>query len=105
MNGKRSAVFRSYIHAFHVYKDIWEPVIDQVLSCIQEPETPEDKIAVALMNKEKIIGHVPKNISIWMTIFLKLKNSYVASRVTGEKVSRGGGYGLEIPWEYLVEGD
>ena len=40
-----------------------------------------------------------------MAIFLKFKNSSIASRVTGEKINRGGGYGLEIPCEYLVEGD
>ena len=37
-----------------------------------------------------------------MAMFLKLKNSSIASRVTGEKLNSGGGYGLEIPWEYLV---
>ena len=68
MNGKKSAVVRSYIRDFHVYKDIWEPVIDQVLPCIQEPGNPEDKNAVALMNKEKIVGHVLNNISVWNTI-------------------------------------
>ena len=57
------------------------------------------------MNKEKIVGHVPKNISVWMAMFLKLKNSSIASRVTGGKVNRGDGYGWEIPCEYLVEGD
>ena len=44
-------------------------------------------------------------ISVYGTQFLKLKSSSVASRVTGEEVNRGGGYGLEIPCEYLVEGD
>ena len=78
---------------------------DQILPCIQEPENPEDKNTVALMSKELIFGHVPKNISVWMAIFLKLSNSSIASRVTGEKVNRGGGYGLEIPCKYLVEGE
>ena len=72
MTGKKSAVVRSYIRDFHVYKGIWEPVIGQVLPCIQEPENPEDRNAVALMNKEKIVGHVPKNISVWMAMFQKL---------------------------------
>ena len=40
-----------------------------------------------------------------IVVFLKLKNSSIAYRVTGEKVNREGGYGLEIPCEYLVEGD
>ena len=31
------------------------------------------------------------------------KNSSIASRITEEKVKRGGGYGLEIPCEYLVK--
>ena len=78
---------------------------DQVLLLIQEPENPKNKNAIALMNKEKIVGHVPKNISVWMAIFLKLKKSSIASRVTEEQVSRGGGYGLEIACEYLVESD
>ena len=47
------------------------------------------------MNKEKIVGHVPKNINVWVAMFLKLMNSSIASRVTGEKVNRGGGDGLE----------
>ena len=38
-------------------------------------------------------------------MFLKIKNNSIASRVTGGKVNRGGDYGLEIPCEYLVEGD
>ena len=38
-------------------------------------------------------------------MFLKLKNSCIASRVTGEKLNRGGGYGLEILCDYLVEDD
>ena len=57
------------------------------------------------MNKKKIAGHAPKNISIWMAMFLKRKNSSIASRVTGGKVNRRGGYGLEIPCKYLVDGD
>ena len=57
------------------------------------------------MNEEKTVGDVPKNISLWMAMFLKLKNSSTASIATGEKVNRGGGYGLEIPCEYLVESD
>ena len=46
MTGKKSAVVRSYIRGFHVYKDIWELVIDQVLPCIQEPENPKDRNAI-----------------------------------------------------------
>ena len=63
-----------YIRCFHVYKDIWEQVINKAFPCIQEPET----------------------------MSVKLKNSFIASRATGEKVNRGGAYGLEIPCEYLV---
>ena len=77
-----------YYRCFHAYKDIWEPVINQVLPCIQEPANPEDRNAVTLMNKEKIAGHVPKNISVMMTMFLKLKNSSIASRATGEEVNK-----------------
>jgi len=88
-----------------MYIKTWEPVIDHLLPWIQEPENEEDKNAVSLMNKEKIVGHVPKNISVWVATFLKLENSSIASRVTGGKLNRGGGYGLEILCGYLVKGD
>ena len=68
-----------------VYKEIWERVIYQVLPCIQETENPKDRNAVTLMNKKNNVGNVPKNISVWMTMFLKLKNSSIASRATGKK--------------------
>ena len=38
---------------------IWEPVIDQALSCIQKPDNVKETNAVAVIS-EKIAGHVPE---------------------------------------------
>ena len=43
-----------------------------------------------------IVGHVPINISK-VLVKLVLSNSFVTCQVTGKRVNRGAGYGLEIP--------
>ena len=61
-----------------------------------------DKTAVAVVHtnsqcKEIVVEHVPKNISKIVFMFLSLPNCGVDVIVTGKRVNRGAGYGLEIP--------
>ena len=37
----------SFIRGYHVYKDIWVPIIGEVLFCEQEPGNEEDRFAVS----------------------------------------------------------
>ena len=61
----------------------WTPVEDEVLRVIL------------------IVGHVSFNLSPIVTLFLRRDvNKAFVYRITGVKVNRGAGYGLEIPCVY-----
>ena len=54
---------------------------------------------------EKVIGHVPELKATWLSKFLKRPTNCGIVVIKGKRVNRGGGYGLEVPWEYPLEGD
>ena len=51
----------SYICGFHSYKDMWNPVLEEVLACRRERQNFRDRYAVSVMNNETIVGHLPLN--------------------------------------------
>ena len=52
------------------------------------------------LNKEfKVIGHVPKLMDTWLT------NCGKGVIIKRNLVKRGGGFGLDVPCEYIFEGD
>ena len=57
-----------------------------------------DKFAVAIVLGERIVGHVPKNLSKIFHQFMKGPNCTI------KHVNCGGGYGLEIPVQYRFTG-
>ena len=46
-----------------VYKDIWTPFVDEILSVEQETDNAEDHFTVAIMKAVTIIGHVLHKVS------------------------------------------
>ena len=63
-----------------------------------------DKFAVAILLEEKVVGHVPINLSKIFHEFLQIPNCTTGCKVTGKRVNRGAGYGLEIPVQYIFVG-
>ena len=55
--------FRGVVRGYHVYKDIWNPVLNEELTSQQEPGNLEDHYAVAVIKGDVIVGHVPREIS------------------------------------------
>ena len=55
-----------------------------------------------MTKEEHIAKTIPKDISVWVTMFLRFKNMTISSRLPREKVSRDSGYGFEILYEYLL---
>ena len=49
------------------------------------------------------IGHVPKLMAIWVTKFLKRATNSSKAVIRGKRVKRGGGYGLEIPSNFILQ--
>ena len=101
--------YESFARGYHAYMTIWTPLIGESLLCKHEPANIVDKNAVAIirtdsMGKDSVVGHLPENISKLCTLFLKVPNTGIRARVTGKRLNRGGGYGLEIPVVYEFVG-
>ncbi|XP_048585043.1 uncharacterized protein LOC125567957 [Nematostella vectensis] len=102
----------------------WEPALEDVYKLMREPTNIKDTNAVAIVRKKadktvmngdghpntlvddyEVIRHIPKLMSTWVTKYLKRPTNCEKVVVKGKWVNRGGGYGLEIPCEYIFEGD
>ena len=64
-----------------------------------------DKFAVAVVLEQKeIVGHLPFNLAPVVSQFLKRDCNKGFAIVTGSKVNRGAGYGLEVSCTYKLYG-
>ena len=89
--------FPSTIRGYHVYKDIWTPILGEGLVCSIEENNREDRHAVALLKESEIVGHVPRENSKVFKFFLK-RGGQINATVTGKRINVG--IGLEIPAVY-----
>ena len=55
---------------FHIYKDVWEPTIGEVLSCERDIGNSHDTFTVAIKNSSEVVGHVPRFLSSICSIFI-----------------------------------
>ena len=95
----------SFVRGYHPYNDIWAPKVGDENLCLKsESENQHDKFAVAILLQEKVVGHVPINLSKIFHQFLKIPNCTIGCKVTRKRVNRGTGYGLEIPVQYIFVG-
>ena len=91
--------------SLNAYMDIWTPKVGDENICLKlENDNEHDKFAVAVLFEERVVGHVPKNLSKLFYQFLKIPNATMGCKVTGKRVNRGAGYGLEIPVQYRFNG-
>ena len=95
----------SFIRGYHAYIDIWKPKVGDENFCLKsENENQHGKFAVAIVLEERIVGHVPKNLSKIFHQFKKIPNCTIGCKVTGKRVNRGAVYGVEIPVQYRFIG-
>lgn len=98
-------VFDSFIRGYHAYMGIWEPKIgDEDFTFVNENDNQYDQFAIAVTFEGRTVGHVPKNLSKILNRFTKIPSCELKCRVTGKRVNRGAGYGLEIPVSYTLIG-
>lgn len=86
------------IRGYHVYKEIWEAPVGQVLECAREPLNPKDRYAVAVKRTGTIVGHLPRSISKVCSVFLR-RGGVITCTVSGPRryssdLLQGG---LEVP--------
>ena len=73
-------------------------------SCTHDPGNKQDCNAVAVMYKDRVVGHIPLTISKCISLFLTLRGSFLETKVTGKRIKRGGKYELEVRYKYRISG-
>ena len=89
--------YQSYVRGYHAYADNWTPVIGQTLVLKREPTNSHDVHAVAVYYDNNVVGHIPYNLAPKVSALLKRDFNKGFAEITGERVDRGAGYGLEVP--------
>ena len=93
-----------YVRGYHAYMETWTPVVGETLLLKREPANVKDRHAVAVHKEATVVGHVPYNLAPRFSQFLLRDVNKAFAEVTGEKVNRGAGYGLEVPCIYRLYG-
>ena len=126
---------QSFVRGYHAYeyKEILEPKTGQEAMLVREPQNKWDSNAVVVVGGEgsdtmvrkqefsnteplkrpnefdsehvEVVGNIPKLMALHVTKFLKRSTNSGKVTVTGKRVNRGAGYGLELPCEYVFYGD
>ena len=96
--------FNSYARGYHAYMKIWNPVDGAVLVCTRETDNPHDNYAVSIIRSSYVVGHVPLGLSKIFSNFLSLPISTMLCTVTGKRLTRGAGLGLEVLVMYQAKG-
>ena len=67
------------IRGFHVYKEVWKPILMERLNLSHERKNLHDRYAIAAYKRlpgrlaDSIIGHLPREISIGLHVFFSFK--------------------------------
>ena len=99
-------VHYSKVRGYHVYKDIWEAPIAEVLACRKEEGNVHDPYCVAVNDQHEVtVGHVPREISTVCSLFLDHQGTISCEIIGWQKYSevlpQGG---LEIPCKLCFTG-
>ena len=98
--------FASVIRGYHVYGNIWNPVVGDQLPCTRETSNRHDPFAVAVVKDDAVVGHVPRKLSAICSLFLRRSGSIMCpvtgSRQYSEDLLQGG---LEIPCVLIFTGE
>ena len=95
----------SCVRGYHVYQDVWDAAIGEILTCEREPSNSQDRYAVAVKKEGSIVGHLPKNVSRVCSLFLR-RGGTIECTITGTRrysadLVQGG---LEVPCFLLFKG-
>ena len=104
-----SHTINTFSRGYHEYVSVWMPQIgDDSLFCRRELSNEYDEYAVAIVAtdhfKREAVGHMPLFLRKTLNKFLRLPGSYASYKVTGTRINRGIGVGLEIPIEITFVG-
>ena len=92
------------VRGYHVYQEVWSPIIGEAFTCQQENGNEHDAYSVATIREDdEVIGHLPREISRVSYFFLAHGGS-ISGIVTNKRrycTQRGG---MEIPCQLTFLG-
>lgn len=108
MSDELQASIPSVIRGFHVYSGTWTPVVGEELTCRRDIRNVHDRYCVAVVNPMNncVVGHLPKKISIFLSLFLR-RGGNLSCRVISNRRQRSVDLpqgGLEIPCLIVIKG-
>ena len=59
------------IRGYHVYRAVWIAAVGQVFPCERETTNSSDRYAVAVINGQQTVGHLPRKMSRVCSLFLR----------------------------------
>ena len=59
MAERQASTSENVIRGCHIYKQIWGPLVGEILTLEREEGSNRDKFAVSLLKHTTIFGHVP----------------------------------------------
>lgn len=77
MNDSIRTTFPCGLRGFHVYQDIWKPVIKETLHFIHERNNDHDCYAIAATTRlpgrlsDSIVGHLPRDFQVQALSYFK----------------------------------
>ena len=106
MTGVFEAAYDTCVRGYHVYQDVWVPVMDEMFSCFREDGNPHDPFAMKVTKAGITVGHLPNKISSTCSLFIldggsiscKVMNPH--RRYSSDLVQGG----LEIPCTITLQG-
>ena len=54
----QASTLKSVIHGHHIYKQIWWPLVGEILTLEREEGNNHEKFTVSLLKDATIVGHV-----------------------------------------------
>lgn len=86
------------IRGYHVYQDVWEANVGEILPYTREVGNRRDPHAIAVKKDSIIVGHLPRKISCICSIFIQrggeIHCTVTDSRRYSRDLMQGG---MEIP--------
>ncbi len=95
---------RCCVRGYHVYREVWEAAVGEILVCEREPDNVSDRYAVAVKREGTVVGHLPRKISRLCSLFLR-QGGTVSCTVIGRRrysadIPQGG---LEVPCSLIFK--
>ena len=71
MAERQASTLETVICGRHIYKQIWWPLVGEILTLEREEGSNRDKFAVSLLKYATVFGHVPRDFSREFWHFLR----------------------------------